>query len=425
MAQMKLPYGREYQHWPDELFPEYSVIKPHEIGSSDVEEEVIKKAIEKPFGEKRLEDLGEAESVVIVTCDNTRAVPNKIILPLLLNQLEAAGVESKKVKILIGAGLHPPMDDEKIREFLGEDIVSRATVISHDAKDDSNLVYVGETSRNTPVWINKHYIEADARILVGMIDPHQFIGFSGGAKALAIGLGGKKLIQANHSMLTNAECSLGNIEDNPARRDLEEIGEMVGIDFILNVVVNNHKQVVKAVAGDFRLAHKEGVEIAKKVCQVKVEAADLVVASQGGYPKDVNLYQAQKGLAHASIVVKEGGVIILLAECAEGIGEDLFEDTMKLDSSPAQVLKRFATSQFKMGAHKAYLWARSLAKAKTILVSDGIDDKMANIMMVTKAKDLKEALEIAKLDLPSNPRIALMPKASSTIPVIEQGESHE
>lgn len=419
MEQIKLPYGQGDILWPTDKYPEFQLIIPGEVEATGSEEEVIREGLASPFGDKKLAQLRDAEKIVIVTCDNTRAVPNKRLMPILLNELEKAGIASDRVTILIGAGLHPPMPSEKFADLLGEDVVKRVQVYSHDAKDLSQMAYLGESSRKTPIYINKRYVEADARIIVGMIDPHQFIGFSGGAKGLVIGLGGEKLIQANHSMLTNTKCELGNIEDNPARLDIEEIGGKVGIDFIVNVIVNNNKEVVKVVAGDYQLAHKTGVKIAKEVCQVKAKPAHLVVASQGGIPKDVNLYQAQKALKHAAIVAKEGGVIILLAECSEGVGEELFENTMALDSCPSEVIDRFAKTPFKMGAHKAFLWARSLAKAKTILVADGISQEMADLMMVTKVKDLDEALAMAAQWLPEKFKIAIMPKASSTIPMLE------
>ena len=418
MAQVKLPYGKDYLIWPEDKYPNYTLIGPREVMSSSAEEDAIREGLANPFGGKSLADFKDAKKIVRVTCDNTRAVPNSMLMPILLDELEEKGVELNRVTILIGAGLHPPMPKERFAEFLGEDVIKRVQVFSHDAKDDSSLEYLGESSRNTPIWINKRYLEADARIVVGMIDPHQFIGFSGGAKGLVIGLGGEKLIQANHSMLTDGRCELGNIEDNPARLDIEEIAEKVGLDFIINVIINNSKQVVKAVTGHFQTAHREGVAIAKEVCQVKAKTADLVVASQGGYPKDVNLYQAQKALKHAAMVVKEGGVIILIAKCSEGVGDNLFEETMRLDNTPQEVIERFGRTPFKMGAHKAFLWARSLDKARTILVTEGIDDEMAKVMMVEKANSLEEALAIAEKHLPSGYTTAIMPKASSTIPII-------
>ena len=409
-----IPYGNSHFSWPTDKYPKFLSIHPKDVPAPLDGKSEVKKAIKNPIG-KKLVDIKGAKKVVIVTSDSTRPVPNKEIFPPLLEALAELGISQKQITVLIGTGLHRPAPPEEFPYLLGEAIAEKLTVISHDATDQSQLVHLGQTSRGTPIWINKHYHEADARILVGMIDPHQIVGISGGAKALAIGLGGEKLIQANHSMLTQPTCRLGVANGNPARADIDEVGEIVGIDFIVNVILNNEKKIVKAVAGDFRKAHAEGIKLAQEICQVQIpEAADLVVASPGGYPKDINLYQAQKAL-----VVKEGGVIILSAQCKEGVGEERFEETMALSHTPQEVLERFAQSEFQMGAHKAFLWARSLAKAKVILVSEGITDEMAKLMMVERVTSLDEALPLAKQYLPKEPKIILMPKASSTIPILD------
>jgi nickel-dependent lactate racemase len=414
-----IPYGKTHFTWPLDQYPSFLSVHPKDVPATANGKAEVARAIANAIG-KNIEELKGAKKVVIVTSDSTRPVPNKEIFPPLLEALAEIGISHKQITVLIGTGLHRPAPPEEFPVLLGEDIAEKLTVISHDATDQSQLVHLGQTSRGTPIWINKHYHEADARILVGMIDPHQIVGISGGAKALAIGLGGEKLIQANHSMLTQPTCRLGVVDGNPARADIDEVGEIVGIDFIVNVILNNEKKIVKAVAGDFRKAHAEGIKLAQEICQVQVpEAADLVVASPGGYPKDINLYQAQKALAHAALVVKEGGVIILSAQCKEGVGEERFETTMGLSHTPQEVLERFAQSEFQMGAHKAFLWARSLAKAKVILISEGITDEMAKLMMVERVTSLDEALSLAKQYLPKEPKIILMPKASSTIPILD------
>lgn len=423
MKPVKLPYGKGYIDWPTDNYPVFNLVKPKEVERTNTEQEIIREGIASPYGDKKLSDFSKVKSIAIVTSDNTRVVPNKIIMPLLLDELERVGISTDKVTILIGGGLHPPMSREKITDWLGEDVIKRVkNIYAHDAKNEESLVYLGESSRKTPIYINRHYVEADVRIILGSIDPHQFIGWSGGAKGLVIGLGGEKQIEANHKLLTDPKCELGNIEDNPARLDIDEIGGTVGIDFIINVIVNNKKEVVKVVAGHYLQAHRAGVKIAKELCQVEVGLADLVVASQGGSPKDVNLYQSQKALKHASMVVKQGGVVIILAECVEGVGEKLFEDTMALDSTPKDVIKRFSENPFKIGAHKAFLWARSLERAKVILVADGISEEKAEALMVKKAPTLEKALEMAEKCLPKNYKITIMPKASSTIPLVKINE---
>ncbi|NLT96227.1 MAG: nickel-dependent lactate racemase [Clostridia bacterium] len=416
MYQVKLPYGKGYILGEIPYAFENVSISEEAIQHSSSEE--IIRALKNPIGAS-LADIKGAKNVVIVTSDLTRPVPNKLILPPLLEELEAVGIKKENITVLIGTGLHRVSPEEEFAELVGEELAKEIKVISHDAWDEENLVYLGKSSRNTPIVINKHYAEADAKIVLGVIDPHQFAGISGGAKGVVIGVGGEKLVQANHSMLTHPQARLGIIEGNPVREDIDEIGGIIGIDFIVNVVLNSKKEVVKAVAGHFVEAHRVGVEIARKTLQVELnQTADLIIAASGGFPKDVNLYQAQKALLHAAIAVKEGGTIILVAKCDEGVGEERFTEQMKKAKTPQQILDNFTQEEFRIGAHKAYLWGTSLIKARVILVADGIDPETARIMQVEKADTLQQAIDMAIGSLPENPKIYVMPKAPSTIPLM-------
>lgn len=416
MYNIKLPYGEDYLKGQIPFPYETVSISEEPLRHDSLEE--INRAIKNPIGAS-LNDICGAKRVVIVTSDLTRPVPNKLILPTLLTELEAVGIKKEQVTLLIGTGLHRPSPPSEFIELVGEELAREINIISHDAWDEDNLEYLGDTSRGTPIVINKHYIEADAKIVLGVIDPHQFAGISGGAKGVSIGLGGEKLVQANHAMLSHPKACLGNMDDNPVRMDIDEIGAKVGIDFIVNVVLNSKKEVVKAVAGHYIEAHKVGVDAARKTLQVQLcKPADLVIAASGGFPKDVNLYQAQKALLHAAVAVKEGGTIILASECREGVGEERFTVTMKKSKTPQEIMERFSQEEFRVGAHKAYLWGTSLLKARVILVSDGIDEETAKIMQVEKASTLEEAINLASADLPVNPIVYAMPKASSTIPMV-------
>ena len=417
MNQVRLPYGKNYitGQMP---FPYENLSISEEAVVHSSSDEIIH-ALKNPIGAS-LSNLKGAKNVVIVTSDLTRPVPNKLILPPLIAELEAIGIKKEQITLLIGTGLHRVSPEEEFVELVGEELAKQIKIISHDAWDGENLTYLGKSSRNTPIVINKHYIEADARIVLGVIDPHQFVGISGGAKGVVIGLGGEKLVQANHAMLTHPQATLGNLEGNPVRGDIDEIGEKIGIDFIVNVILNSKKEVVKAVAGHFIKAHQVGVEAARKALQVELnQAADLVIAASGGFPKDVNLYQAQKALLHAAIAVKDEGTIILAAECLEGVGEELFTNTMQLSKTPQDILDNFSKQEFKVGAHKAYLWGTSLNKARVILVADGIDEATAEIMQVEKAETLQHAIDMVLKTLPENPKIYVMPKAPSTIPLLK------
>lgn len=417
---IKIPYGKTYIEWNYPENVDLEVIKPREAAGVEDPVAEVKRAIEKPLGTKKISELSQIKKVAIAVSDMTRPVPNKIILPVLIHELEKIGVKPADITVIIGTGLHRVSPPSEFKEIVGEELVNKINVISHDAYDEDMQVNIGATSRGTPVDINKHFAFADLKIVVGMIDPHQFQGYTGGAKGVAIGLGGKRLITANHSMLIDENCVLGKIKNNPAREDIDEIGVMAKLDFAVNVVLNEQKELVKAFAGDPALVHTEGVKIARKIFEVKVdEEKDLVIASPGGFPKDLNVYQAQKGLAHAAMVVKNRGVIILAAECREGVGEDKFYEFLAKHSTPEEVINDFMNREFEMGPNKAFLWCRSLKKARTILVSDKIDKKTAEVLMVEKCDTIDEAFEKAKAIL-NKPKLktAFMPKASSTIPVL-------
>ncbi|MGI9859944.1 nickel-dependent lactate racemase [Moorella naiadis] len=417
MALIKIPYGQGYL--TGELPGKIKVqeVAPREVAGVPDAAAEVRRALEQPIGNRGVEELRGARQVVIVVSDLTRPVPNEIILPVLLEKLNAIGINDEQITILVGAGLHRPAPPEEFPQIVGPAIAARVKVISHDAYAPGILQQVGVSSRGTPIWINRNYLEADGRILIGMIDPHQIVGYSAGAKALVIGCGGEATIRANHAHLVEPEATLGRVEGNPAREDIDEIGGLVGINLIINVVLNSHKEIVRAVAGHYLAAHRAGVAVARQVCEVSVpEMADLVIASPGGFPKDINLYQAQKGLAHAARVVKEGGVIILGAECREGAGEDRFLAGMQAGSTPEEVITAFHENEFQMGQHKAFLWCRSLVRARVILVSNGVDDKLARVVMVRKAPDLQAAIDMALQELPGAKVATIMPKANSTIP---------
>ena len=418
MPEIKMPYGKGYM--TANIPYDFQKISISEETLNYTSEEEVLRAIEHPIGTS-LEKFQGAKNVVIVTSDATRPVPNHIIIPILAKELGKYGITKDQITILIGTGLHRIAPPEEFAEILGEEVAREYKVISHDANDMENLVHIGTTTRGTPVVLNRHYVEADARIGLGVLDPHQFAGFAGGAKAVSIGLGGNALVSHNHSMLTHPKATLANLEGNPIREDIDEIGAIGRLDFIVNVVLNSRKEVVKAVAGHYFEAHRAGVKEAQRILQVEVnEPADLVIAASGGFPKDLNLYQAQKALLHAAVAVKEGGTIILVAECKEGIGSNKFRDTMALGDTVDKVLEEFAKMEFFVGGHKAYLWGKSLQKARVIIVSEGISDEEAELMKVDKASSIEEAVEMAQSSLPVHPLVACIPKAPSTIPLVRE-----
>ncbi|MCX6032126.1 MAG: nickel-dependent lactate racemase, partial [Chloroflexi bacterium] len=236
-------------------------------------------------------------SVAVAINDKTRPVPHKYLLPPLLARLEGLGFAPADITLLIASGTHTPMRPDEFPQVVPPDVLTRYPVISHDCDDDANLVTLGQTGRETPVWVNRRWWEADLRIVVGDIEPHQFMGFSGGVKSAAIGLTGRLTINTNHAMMSAPGSQIGVYEENPCRQDVEEIGRMMGVHYALNAVLTEEKQIVHALAGDPATVIQAGIPLVRGSFQVAVpQPLDLCIVSPGGHPKDINLYQGQKAL---------------------------------------------------------------------------------------------------------------------------------
>lgn len=395
------------------------VIAPIETPAAPDPIELVKYALDHPSSRIPLRTFSAARCAAIAINDKTRPVPHQHLLPPLLAALEEMGLPPEQITLVIATGTHPPMQATEFSAVVPPEILRRYPVVCHDADDAASLSYRGETSRGTPVWVNSHYLNADLRLVVGNIEPHQFQGFSGGVKSAAIGLAGRETINHNHAMMTEPYATLGEFERNPARQDVEEIGAMIGIHFALNAVLNDHKQIVHVLAGDPRAVMTDGIPLARQICQVKVsQSYDLVIASPGGHPKDINLYQAQKGLAHACLIAATGATVILAAACPEGTGSRGYESWMQGISSHAQVLERFAQEGFRVGPHKAYQISRDASRVHLHFLSE-MDTSFAERLLLNPISQLQPSIDTAVNELDPGARVAMMPVASATIPFVQ------
>lgn len=377
--------------------------------------------VERALGEAVAQRLRRQPGKTAITVsDATRPVPNDIILPPLLAELHARSAREEDICIVVGTGNHRAATPAEFPSLVGADIARRYRVFSHVYDDPAELVRLGETGRGTPVVVNKTFAEADTRIVIGMIDPHQFVGYTGGCKGAFIGLAGSETIAANHSMLSDPAAKLGVCDGNPVREDIDEFTDFLSIDLAINVVLNTANEVVRVFAGDPHDVLAAAVPLVQDVCETAVpHPMDIVIASPGGYPKDINLYQAQKALAHACELVRPDGCVILVAECREGAGDDLYEAWMTAAETPQDVVTRFEREGFRMGAHKAFLFARSMLKARTFLVSSGVAPDQARKLHLIPAPTVEDALAAAVEGIDGSPRVGVMPRASSTIPRIK------
>jgi len=376
---------------------------------------VVREAMAAPIASPRLRELVRpGQKLVILTSDITRPCPTHLMLPEVIAELDAAGVKGDGVTLVFGLGIHRAHTPEERRKLAGEQMHDRLRCVDSDPDD---VIRVGTTRRGTPVDVFRTVVEADVRVALANIDPHYFAGYSGGSKSLVPGVCGRCTIEANHSLMLEPGAAPGQLDGNPVRDDIEEAAALVGIDFILNVILDDSKAVVSAVAGHVIAAHRHGCGLADRLFKVTIpERAAIVVASPGGHPKDLNVYQAQKALDNAAQAVKRGGVIILVASCAEGFGERVFEEWIAAASSPAAVVERIRR-QFQLGGHKAAAIARVALESRIFLVSD-LPETMVRQIWMEPFGTAQAALDVALRDQGSDARVILMPYAGSTLPAV-------
>ena len=365
-------------------------------------------------------DLPENSRVAIAINDKTRPMRYDILLIPLLHYLEEKGIPDQKITLFISTGTHTPISADKFADFIPSEVVKNYHIVCHDCDDGSQLQHLGTTSRGTPVLINKDFYTSDIKITLGNIEPHHFMGFSGGVKTAGIGLAGRKTIEANHHLLLQPNTVTGEYEKNPMRQDLEEIGDFIHVKACLNAVMDHKKNVLNVLWNAPRVVMQEGIPESRKLTQVAIPPIyDLVITSANGFPKDINLYQAQKALTNTCMICKPGGSIILAAECREGPGNQKYTEFMQGKTSFPQVLDEFGKTPFQIGPHKAYLIARQGLKYKLYLKSS-MPDALVQQLLLSPIHSIQEFLDTQNL---SGMRIAILPYGASTVPYWERSDS--
>ncbi|MCD8254520.1 MAG: nickel-dependent lactate racemase [Oscillospiraceae bacterium] len=390
-----------------------AVLRPNKVEHDLTGEAEVRRALQNPIASPPLRDIVKAgEKIAVISSDITRPMPTYKVMPAILDELYAAGVRPEDITLVLALGSHRGHTEEERRHLAGERAFAEIRCIDSDPDD---CVHMGQTRRGTPVDITRVVAEADRRICLGNIEYHYFAGYSGGAKAIMPGVSTRAAIQCNHSMMVRPEACAGRLAGNPIREDIEEAAALCGVDFILNVVLDEHKEIIKAVAGDVTAAHREGCAFLDTLYAVKIpRRADIVIVSQGGAPKDLNIYQTQKALDNAKHAVRDGGIVILVGSCAEGFGEKTFESWMREAEKPSDLTERIARD-FKLGGHKAAAIAMVLERADIYLVSDLPDDTVKSIFMQPFA-DVQSALDAAFAALGKDAEVIIMPYGGSTLP---------
>lgn len=381
------------------------------------EDELIRTALAEPIGAPRLAELTQAGCrVAIITSDITRPCPTARLLPPVLVELGRAGVRDQDITVVLGLGSHRRHAPQEQRALVGEEAYRRMRCLDSDVND---VELIGRTSRGTPVAVYRPVLAADLRVCLGVIEYHYFAGYSGGCKAIIPGTAGLDTIQHNHRMMTQPGATAGLLDGNPVREDIEEAAEMAGASFILNAILDEDHRIVDAVAGHPRLAHRAGCTRLDAFGQVTLDQpADVVVVSAGGFPRDINLYQAQKALENARHLVRPGGIIVLVAACHEGMGHPVFKEWMHDPGGPDAIIARICR-EFVLGGHKAAAMAMTMRQVTVYLVS-AFPPEDARSMGFRPFADLDQAFCAAIAMMGPEAIIAVMPDGGSVLPKISQ-----
>ena len=354
-----------------------------------------------------LDDYAGCKSASILASDITRPTPSHLMLPPLIQRLRDLGIAD--LKIVFALGTHRRMTAEEERLLL-----QGCTSLPYMQHDPANCVYLGETERGTPVEILESVASSDLIVATGNIEYHYYAGYSGGAKAVLPGVSSERSVIKNHELMRDPRSTTGRL-DSPVRQDMEDAANIVGLDYILNVVLNGKKEIVQSVAGDFISAHRQGAASVDRMYRRPVEPAEIVVTCAGGRPKDLNLFQAQKALDNAKNAALPGGSIILVAECCEGLGHPVFERWAKEATSAQDCWERFCR-EYEFGGHKAAFLARESMQHHLILVS-ALPKDLAEMCFFAPAANLEQALEMARARQGRDARMIVMPHGNLTLAV--------
>lgn len=356
--------------------------------------EAVRQALSDPIASPPLKELIlPGQKVVIIVNDITRRVKSEEYMPVLVEYLNDAGIPDRDITVLIATGTHRPVTEEELRRLLGSDLVSRLTIRNNIAGEPAEHIYLGTTSRGTPVKLNRLAVNSDHVILTGGINFHFLAGFSGGRKSILPGIASSESIQANHSLVLEAGSNVaqGLLQGNPIAEDMLEAAALIKPTFLLNVVLNEKGLPAGVFAGHWDKAHRAGCDFAARCFGIKnPERRPLVIASAGGFPKDINLYQAAKGLLNAMLAVEEGGTVIFLAECREGIGDDdyyRFAYSGLSQGEKIAILRR----EFSIARFIGYLNSLWATKANIKLISTLPEDKV-RAMGMQPCRTLDEAM---------------------------------
>jgi len=403
------------------------VIEPKYVPGLADERAALVEALREPIAGPPLGEIAKGgDRVVIVHTDVTRATPNERILPPLLVELEAAGVRREDVTLLNALGTHRPQTEEELKAMLGAGIVASYRCVQHDGNDDHNLVRVGQTRFGHDVRVNRHFVEAEVRILTGFIEPHFFAGFSGGPKGVLPSIAGAESVLSNHGakMIGNPKATWGVTGGNPIWEEMREAAQMVEPSFLLNVAMNRDKQITGVFAGEMAAAHEAGCTFVKDCAMVPVpEPFDVVITSNSGYPLDLNLYQTVKGMSAAAQVVREGGIIVIASQCWDGIPEHgQYGRLLREAASPAELLARVESPGFTSADQwQVQIQTKIQRKADVFVHAEGLTDQQITDCLLKPCRRIEDTLsDLLARGGSRRPSVCVLPEGPITIPFISK-----
>ncbi len=426
---LNLAYGKKGMRFslPDNA--DITVIEPKFTERLPDPIKALSESLQHPIGKPPLTEwlnpvLGKgSEKIGIAFSDITRPTPNHIILPVLLDTL--SHVPDDRILLFNGTGTHRPNTEDELREMLGEEILSRFKIIQNDAADRSSHILVGRTGSGNDIWIHRDFVDCDARILTGFIEPHFFAGFSGGGKAVMPGLALLETVYRNHNAqyIDHPSVTWGVTLGNPLWEEVQEAAEMAGPSFLLNVTLNRDRQITGVFAGDPRNAHETGCSFVKKNAMAPVsDTFDIVITSNSGYPLDLNLYQSVKGMSAAAQIVREGGSIIIAADCWDGIpdhGE--YSKLLREADSLESLLRRVRSPGFlHQDMWQAQVHAQICLKAEVHVYSSNLTDEQIEGAFLKPCRSIEETVFQLLVRYGKNARICVLPEGPQTIPYIKQ-----
>jgi nickel-dependent lactate racemase len=424
----RIPYSKTYLEFTLPAGMRATVVESRPVPPLSDPEAAVAEALARPIGSPPLRELARpGDRVCIVFTDITRASPDHILVPALLRELEAAGVRDEDITLLCGIGMHRPSTPEEKVAKLGADVVARYRVIDNEPRNPQALVDLGVTPGGVPVQVHRAAVEADLLVATGIVEPHQYAGYSGGRKTVAVGAAGEALIAHTHgpAFVDHPGTRLGRIEGNPFHEAVTEAARRAGLRFILNAVMDDEHRILQVAAGDPEAAFVELVAFARTVYEVPIPHQYDVAIGGVGYPKDTNLYQASRAPSYLHFaptpVVRRGGYYIIPARCEEGAGEGVGEQRFfaALRNAPDVqfVLDDARRHGYPPGQQRAFVIAKVLEEARIIIVGSEHPDIVAACKMIPAAT-MDEALEIVTRDLGPDLDVLIVPHALLTLPVV-------